>query len=128
MTTLESLASAKYLALTTYRRDGTEVATPVWLVRQGEALHVITRADSGKVKRIRNNPSVLVGPCDGRGRLKGEQVPAIATLLDPQQTKATAEFISRRYGLLGRILMWRNERRASRVGHSLAVGISISLA
>jgi hypothetical protein len=127
MTTLESLASAKYLSLTTYRKDGTEVATPVWLVRQGDDLRVITQGDSGKVKRIRNNPSVLVGPCDSRGRLKGEQVPAIATLLDPQQTLAISELISRRYGLLGRFLMWRNERRARRVGHSVSVGISIRL-
>lgn len=127
MTTLDSLAGATYLSLTTYRKDGTAVPTPVWLVRQADTLRVITQGDSGKVKRIRNNPAVLVAPCDSRGRLKGEQVPATATLLDAQQTEATAELITRKYGLLGRILMWRNHRRARRTGQSLAAGISISL-
>jgi uncharacterized protein len=127
MTNLDSLAGAKYLSLTTYRKDGTAVPTPVWLVRQGETLRVITQGKSGKVKRIRNNPAVLVAPCDSRGRLKGEQVRATATLLDEKQTQATAELITRRYGLLGRILMWRNERQARRTGQSTAAGISISL-
>lgn len=128
MTTLDSLATGKYLSLTTYKKDGTAVATPVWLVREGETLRVITGANSGKAKRIRNNPSVLVASCDSRGRLKGEQVPATATLLDADQTRSTAALIKARYGLLGTILMWLNERQAKRAGQAMDVGISITLA
>ena len=60
----------KYVSLTSYRRDGTAVATPVWFVRQDGRLLVETGAASGKVKRIRRNPAVQVAVC-ARGRLRG---------------------------------------------------------
>ncbi len=72
---LDRLGSGKYLLVTTYRKNGTPVATPVWVVRDGDALGVWTVADSWKVKRVRNRADVLVGPCDVRGRPTGEQVP-----------------------------------------------------
>ena len=43
--------------------------TPVWVVGDGDALAIWTVRDSGKVKRIRRDGTVLVGPCDVRGRL-----------------------------------------------------------
>ena len=112
---LDRLASGKYLSLTTFRRDGTPVPTPVWLTRDGESLLVTTEMDSGKVKRIRNNPEVLVASCDMRGRLTGEPIPARATLQDPDQSMRTADLIRRRYGLIGRLLMMRG-RPETRVG------------
>lgn len=66
MSTVEELARGTYLSLTTFRRDGTAVPPPVWLVRDGKALRVITQADSGKAKRLRNDSRVLVAPCDAR--------------------------------------------------------------
>lgn len=113
--TLERLARGKYLSLTTFRRDGTPVATPVWLVRDGDRLVVTTEASSGKAKRIRNNPEVLIAPCDVRGRLTGDSSPARATLQDPAQSAHTADLIRRRYGLLGRLLMMRG-RPEDRIG------------
>lgn len=114
------LNEPKYLSLTTFRKDGTPVATPVWCVSvhddQGEALRVITQADSGKVKRIRHNGNVLIAPCDARGRLRGEQIPATARLLEGPAITETAAAITRRYGILGRILMWRQERRGAKAG------------
>ena len=98
---LETLARSKYLSLTTFRKDGTAVATPVWLVRDGDTLRVSTQASSAKVKRIRNNPHVLLAPCDVRGRLTGEQVPGTASLQDPAETARTTTLIRRRFGLLG---------------------------
>ena len=112
---LELIAKGKYLSLTTFRRDGTPVATPVWLARDGDALVVTTEVTSGKVKRLRNNPDVLIAPCDVRGTLKGSQVPAQATLQDASSSQRTAQLIKRRYGLLGRLLM-RRGRPEDRIG------------
>ena len=111
---LETLGTGKYLSLTTFRKDGTPVATPVWLVRDGDVLRVLTGPASGKVKRLRNNPSVLVAPCDMRGRLKPGVLPvsATVTLEDEVQTQQTRALITKRYGLMGRILGRSNERRA----------------
>ncbi|GGN46118.1 hypothetical protein GCM10011578_098710 [Streptomyces fuscichromogenes] len=56
---LDRLGTGKYLLVTSYRRNGTPVATPVWVVRDGDALGVWTAADSWKVKRIRAHADVL---------------------------------------------------------------------
>ena len=118
--TLDDLGTAKYISITTFRRDGSAVATPVWLVRDRDALMVTTQGSSGKVKRIRNNAKVLVAPCDARGRLKGDQVSGTARLQDPQETERTTELIAKRYGVLG----WLFTRR----GAQDRQGITITLA
>ncbi len=117
-TALDILGSAKYISLTTYRADGTAVATPVWLARSGDALILITDPNSGKVKRLRSNPAVLVSPCDMRGRVKPGAVVAsgVASLQDAEQTEVSVAVITRKYGLLGRILTHMSERRARKSG------------
>ncbi len=40
----------KYLSLTSYRRDGTGVATPVWFVEEGGRILVKTDLDSYKYR------------------------------------------------------------------------------
>jgi uncharacterized protein len=73
--------AGKYLSLTSFRRDGTGVATPVWFVEADGRLLVETDADSYKVRRIRRNPRVTIALCTATGRLRGTPVPARATLL-----------------------------------------------
>jgi PPOX class probable F420-dependent enzyme len=127
MTSLESLGQGKYLSLTTFRQDGTPVSTPVWLVRDGDVLRVITQADSGKAKRLRNDPRVLLAPCDARGNVKGPQIEGMAMLQDAAKTARTAELVEKRYGLLGKLLMWRSRRAARKPGAAGQVGISIAV-
>lgn len=127
-TSRSELEHTKYVSLTTFRKDGSPVPTPVWCVSDGGGLSVITQAESGKVKRLRNDSRVLVAPCDMRGNLKGQQIAAKATLQDSAQTLATASMIARRYGLLGRFMMWRAQRAATKAGgRSNQVGIWIEL-
>lgn len=125
--TIQSLGEGSYLSLTTFKKDGSAVATPVWLVRDGDSLRVITEATSGKAKRIRSNQAVLVASCDMRGRLRSDQVAGTARLEDEDQTRQTASLVRERYGLLGRIFMWRATRQARRTGAPSQVGISITI-
>ncbi len=99
----ETFAKARYLSLTTFRRDGRAVATAVWFVPDGERLLVVTGATSGKVKRLRRDPRVLVAPSDMRGRPSAEAIEATARLQDEAGTAATLAEVKRRYGVLGRI-------------------------
>jgi uncharacterized protein len=87
----------RYLRLTTYRRDGVPVATPVWFVEEDGVLLVQTDAASGKVKRIRCNPSVRVALCTASGRLLGPEVAATAALLDPSETSRVERLIQQKY-------------------------------
>ncbi|MCJ7712321.1 MAG: PPOX class F420-dependent oxidoreductase [Chloroflexi bacterium] len=124
---LETLANGKYLSLTTFRRDGTPVATPVWLARQGDELVVFTAKAAGKAKRLRNSGRVLLAPCDMRGRVTGDAVEGTARLQDEAETAVTQDLIRRRYGVLGRFLSWREGRRSKDATASQQVGIAIRL-
>jgi uncharacterized protein len=66
---LLDLADARFVQLTTYRRSGVGVPTPVWIARDGDALLVTTPAGSGKVKRLRNDPRVTLRPCSRMGKV-----------------------------------------------------------
>ena len=68
----ESLGRAQYVSLATFRRDGREVRTPVWVAAHEGRLYVFSERDAGKVKRIRATSRVQVAPCDVRGGLKGD--------------------------------------------------------
>jgi hypothetical protein len=59
-----------YVSLATFRRDGREVRTPVWIAGDGARLYVYTNGKSGKVKRVRANGRARLAACDARGRLR----------------------------------------------------------
>ncbi|MEV8435297.1 PPOX class F420-dependent oxidoreductase [Streptomyces chartreusis] len=73
--TLLEQGACKYMLITSYRKTGTPVSTPVWVVRDGDTLGVRTPADSWKVKRIRGRGDILVGPRDLRGGPTGDPGP-----------------------------------------------------
>ncbi|WP_338673967.1 PPOX class F420-dependent oxidoreductase [Streptomyces sp. SCSIO 30461] len=96
---LKKLDRAKYLSLTTFRKDGTGVATPVWFAVDGGDVYVWTRSDSWKVKRLRRNGRVTVSPCDVRGRVADGAPVAEGTarLLDDADLKKVRRLLARKY-------------------------------
>jgi PPOX class probable F420-dependent enzyme len=113
---LTELGNAQYVLVTTFRQDGRAVPTPVWVVRDGDHLAIWTVRDSGKVKRIRRNGRVLVGPCD---------VPAQATILDPADAARTRDALRRKYGLLGRLTLWGSRLRRG-IDGTVAIRITLT--
>ncbi|MEV2212250.1 PPOX class F420-dependent oxidoreductase [Streptomyces sp. NPDC050997] len=124
-TALERLGAGKYLLLTSYRRNGASVATPVWVVRDGGTLGVWTLADSWKVKRIRARGDVLVGPCDARGNPTGDQIPATAEITDAATVARYRKLLARKYGILGRLTLLGSRLRRGVDG---TVGVRVTLA
>jgi PPOX class probable F420-dependent enzyme len=116
------LGEGKYLLLTTFRKDGRAVATPVWVVRDGDELSAWSATDSGKVKRIRRDGRVLVGPCDIKGKPTGESVEARASLLDQSGTDLVRGLIAKKYGVAGKLTLWGSKLRRGKEG---SIGISI---
>jgi PPOX class probable F420-dependent enzyme len=94
-----ALPDAEYVSLTTFRRSGEAVATPVWAAPDGGTLVVWTRADSGKVKRLRHTSRVTVAPCDVRGRVTGPAVDGVGAFVDRADRPAALAALRRRYGL-----------------------------
>jgi uncharacterized protein len=103
-----ALADEKYVSFTTYRRNGTPVATPVWWVSIGgpdgsERFGFWSSSSSGKVKRLRNDPKVLVQPSDGRGQVRSGTSPAGATahlVTEGADFDAITAAVKAKYGVL----------------------------
>ncbi|GAB3599274.1 PPOX class F420-dependent oxidoreductase [Kineococcus gypseus] len=97
-----SLGEARFVSLTTFRRNGDGVATPVWIARFGEHLVVTTPAASGKVKRLRRDGRVLLVPCGRFGGVEPGAVPVegLAEVLGPdREHPGETEVLRRKYGL-----------------------------
>jgi uncharacterized protein len=105
MSSLEQLSSEKYVLLTTFRKDGRAVPTPIWAVPDPGGLAVWTPRDSGKVKRIRNGGRVTVAPCDVRGNPSGEAVDGRARIGDEADRLRIGKALTRKYGLTGRAVL-----------------------
>jgi PPOX class probable F420-dependent enzyme len=91
--------------LTTYKRDGTAVSTPVTIAVDGAHAYIRTWDSAWKAKRMRNNPAVLVAPSTVRGRAIGPAIAARSRLLDGEQASRAARAIARRQPLLQGVLV-----------------------
>ena len=108
MTSLLSLADARFVSLTTCRRSGEAVSTPVWVGRDGEKLVVLTPAGSGKVRRLRHDPRVEIRPCGRFGRVADgvEPVAGTAEVRErPADVVRARETIRRAYPIESRLVL-----------------------
>lgn len=96
----------KYISLTTFRKNGVGVSTPVWFGEEDGKLYVMTRGDMGKSKRIRNNPQVRVAPCTIRGKVTGPQFPATVRILPNEEHARARQAINGKYWMARIPLIW----------------------
>lgn len=105
----KEISGEKYISLATFRKNGAAVHTPVWFGEENGKLYVMTRSDSGKYKRIRNNPQVKIAACTMRGKITGPEFAARARLL-PQQDWARARgTIKRKYWMARIPFLWSKQ-------------------
>ena len=122
---LSDLADESFVSLTTFRRDGTPVSTPVWVVGHEGRLLIHSDADTWKVKRIRRDSHVRVAPCGATGKVRGEALEAEATVLS--DTSLVDALETRKYGLMYQVfrLFGALSRRLRRRPPSESVTIEI---
>ena len=116
----QPFAGRKYISLETFRKSGEGIKTPVWFAEAAldspaPFLYVYTIGKSGKAKRIRNNPRVMVAPCDVRGKVLGEWVPARAEILQGEAAARGMHALNRKYFPWKQVLdvfasLWKRER------------------
>lgn len=88
-----------YINLETYKIDRNAVKTPVWFVTYKNIIYVVTRQNTGKVKRIRNNSKVKICPCSFNGTTKGEWVLGTAKRLEGDEAKKAISLRNKKYGI-----------------------------
>lgn len=122
-----TLAEARFIDLTTFRRSGEPVSTPVLLIPDGDRLLVRTAAGSGKLKRIGHSPRVEVTPCDQRGRHLGPTAGGTATILGPEAVGPTLARLHARYRIAGPLFsLVRRLRRQPDVIVEIALDVPMS--
>jgi PPOX class probable F420-dependent enzyme len=106
MTTLPfDPATEKYVNLATYRRNGVEVTTPVWIAKGGGHYYAFSAGDAGKVKRIRATPRVRLAACDMRGHVRSAWIEARARIIaNPASISEARTALRDKYGLVMRLM------------------------
>ena len=101
-----ALSDEKYIRVTTFKKDGTEVSTPTWVVALEDGkIGFYTSSTSGKAKRLKNNPNVIVQPSDGRGRAKADTLPVTGTAVvvsGPERDAIYARVVAK-YGFMTKV-------------------------
>ena len=126
---LDALFPGRYLSITSFKRDGTGVATPVWFISDGTRLYAFTDQHSAKIRRIRRNPQVLVASCWVNGKLRREPVAGRAEVLTAAaDLERVQKLLVARYKLSYRVVMvfYRLARRL-RGKQSVADGAALAI-
>lgn len=98
MQQVEQLLQARYIALTTFRRNGRAVTTPVWVAAQDSKLYVYTGRATGKLKRIRHNQTVQVAPSNAIGQTQSSFRSAQARILSGSEAQQAELLLQQKYG------------------------------
>ncbi|MGB9639629.1 MAG: PPOX class F420-dependent oxidoreductase [Anaerolineales bacterium] len=108
----EIFRNHKYINLTTFRKNGIAVPTPVWFVEINGNLYVFTGAQTGKAKRIRANGRASVAPSDARGNPLGEFIPMRASFVnDLTVIEQANHHYQQKYGFQRTLMNWLNSLR-----------------
>ena len=95
----EPLRKRKYVNLTTFRKSGEAVDTPVWFALVDGRVYVQTGRDSGKVKRIRNDPRVVLTLSTPWGRRRGEGIEGVARIVEGEEHERVQRALLKKYRL-----------------------------
>jgi len=99
--TFTDLIREKYIALTTFRKTGEAVATPMWFADSFGTIYVESGANAGKLKRIRHTARVALAPCTFSGKVTGSAIEGKARILtESQEIRAAKVAMSKKYGLM----------------------------
>lgn len=125
-----ALEKARYVSFTTFRRNGTPVPTPVWIVPFEGGWAFTSDLASGKVKRLRNDARCTLRVCDARGRVTdgAETFDGAAVVLPPSETDKVEALVKSKYRI-GWVLLLAMEaaRKITRRGGDGDTGCAIKV-
>lgn len=114
------LSGHQYISLETYRKNGQAVATPVWFTIDADRIFVVTKSETGKVKRLRNNQKVRVMPSGMRGEPKGEWADGQARFSTPEEFERALKLRSNKYGFKAKLAGFFSSGKGELVGITIS--------
>ena len=119
MSLLEQLESEKYISVETFRKSGDGVKTPVWFVISDETIFVVTRDQTGKFKRLKNNTKVNLAICSMKGDIKGEWFTGTATILPDGKAAEAVKWRDKKYGFMSKIAKFLSKSKGELCAFSI---------
>src|SRR5215471_5221636 len=98
--TFPDLGKEQFIALTTFRKSGQAVTTPVWFAESPGAIYVETHSDAGKLKRLRHTARVTLAPCNFNGKVTGAVSTGNAHILMGPEENTAASALAKKYGFM----------------------------
>ena len=111
---ISQFLNQKYINLETYRRNGQAVRTTVWFVMDAGTIYIRTDMNSGKIKRIKNNPNIRITPSGARGQLKGKWIEGKIKMAGSLEVEHANQLLEEKYGIQGKIIRVFNKIRNTR--------------
>ncbi len=119
MNNLKEIESEKYISLETYRKSNQPVRTPVWFVIKDDLIYVVTRDQTGKAKRLRNNLQVKIATCNFKGKVKGQWISGTAKILSEEETKEVVKWRNKKYGFMAKIAKFLSKGKGELLAFSI---------
>jgi len=119
MSVLQDLHSQKYISLETYRKNNQPVKTPVWFVIENDLIYVITREETGKVKRLKNNSRVKLSPCTFKGKSTGEWFAGNTSKVLGEEAEKAIKLRKKKYGFMANIAQFASRGKGDLVVFSI---------
>jgi len=121
MYNLEEIESHKCISLETYKKNNQPVKTPVWFVIKDDLIYVVTRDQTGKAKRLRNNQQVKIATCNFKGKVSGQWVSGIAKILTEEQTREVVMWRDKKYGFMAKIAKFLSKSKGDLLAFSIKI-------
>lgn len=109
----------KYIALETFRKNGNSVITPVWFVEDSDLIWVITRENTGKVKRIKNNNRVKIATSNFSGKPKSKFYEGYAKMVQENLAENAISLRNKKYGIMAKLVSIFSARKGKYVVYSI---------
>ena len=119
MYNLEEIESKKCISLETYRKNNQPVRTAVWFVIKDDLIYVVTRDQTGKAKRPRNNQQVKIATCNFKGKVKGQWISGTAKILSEDETKEVVKWRNKKYGFMAKIAKFLSKSKGELLAFSI---------
>lgn len=116
---IENLENEKYINLETYKKDASPVKTPVWFVLLDDGICFVTREETGKVKRLKNDRSVRIAICDVKGNVTGTWNNGIATILTGDESARVLKLRDKKYGFLAKLAKFASRGKGNFIAYSI---------
>ena len=122
MLNLNEIESEKYISLETYKKNNQAIRTPVWFVVKNNLIYVVTRDQTGKIKRLKNNQNVKIATCNIKGKTTSEFTEGVAKILSEIESKKAVTWRDKKYGFFAKMAKFLTKNK----GELIAISIKIN--